>query len=315
MTNGDNYLEDPGWQSFIVLRLLFLIGLTCLVILYFVLHSISSNNYIITFPLYGSTIWSYLGRMNEILLIAFLIALITFFIYYICSIQAIQSKYEKIFIFSGFSIAFSFFFIVFFPVSTFFIVGYTLLSFSILDFLSIFLVFGGINFYFVYTGLNISYKNQKNPSSLDEATDEHHAIILVNYQTLKLPVFGQGIDILLESFKEKNYSYKVYFCNDEISIKNVIINNKAVYLWIFGHGKKDALKLYNNEYLYYHQIDFTNVKKKLFIGQFHCNPCIGECRESLAELIGIYGYVTNDYRDTLKNRKEIQTLQNLRKFG
>ena len=166
----------------------------------------------------------------------------------------------------------------------------------------------------MYIGLIGAFKNKKNPISLNKFTDNHHAIIVINYQGLKLPVYGQGVDILIKSFKEKKYSYYVYFCDNKESVLNCIYNNKAKYLWIFGHGKKDALTLPNHEFLYYNDIDFTNVQKKYFVGQFHCNPCIKDCKNSLAELIGIYGYVSNDYRDTLKNRKEIQTLQQISKY-
>lgn len=314
MTLNNNFLFDPSWQCFIKMRLIFLLGILSLIFLYYQLLSASLSNLLTHLPIFGLLIWSFNGQMNEIILISLLISIITFFVYYICSIQCLNSKLTRFYIIFSFFILFSIFTFIFFPVSNFLMVGYTLLSLSILDFLSIFLFFGGVNLYFMYIGLIASFKNQKNPVSLNELIDNHHAIIVINYQGLKLPVYGQGIDILIKSFKEKNYSYNVYFCNDETSIITSICNNKAVYLWIFGHGKKDALKLPNHEFLYYHEIDFTNVQKKYFVGQFHCNPCIKECERSLAELIGIYGYVSNDYRDTLKNRKEIQTLQQISKY-
>lgn len=314
MTDEDILFKGPCWLSFVKMRLLFLGIFSFQIFLYYVVIYASLIDFAFHIPLFGTIMWSFNGMMNEIILISLLISILTFFIYYVCAIHSVTSDNEKIIIMASFFIFYLIFSLIFFPLSS---QGpfYTLLCLSFLNIISVFLFFWGVNLYFIYKGLLFSFENKKNPSSLNETLDQHHAIIVINYQKLKMPVYGQGIDILIKSFKERNFSYKVYFCNDRAIIINTIRNNKATHLWIFGHGQRDGLRLPNNEFQYYHQIDFSDVEKKYFIGQFHCNPCIGECERSLAELIGIYGYVTNDLRDTLKNRKEIQTLVQIRKFG
>lgn len=315
MPDTNQLLLSSSWISFIKMILIFILALLILISLYYGLFFLSFNNLIINLPFFNIWIWSFNEQIIQIILCSSLISFIAFFIYYTTSIHRMNYKFTIISTFFSFILLFLIFLFLLFPSSIIKIIQNSFLVLSFLMLFSLFLAFGGINLYFMYMGLVISNEKPKNPISLNETSDNHHAILVVNYQGQKTPVFGQGIDILIKSFNNKNIPYKVYFCDDASTIINIIQNNKAKFLWIFGHGQKDAIRLPDQTLLYYRDIDFIGVEKKVFVGQFHCNPCIGNCDKSLAELIGIYGYVSNDYRDTIKNRNEIHILQQITKYS
>ena len=135
----NNFLFTPSWQCFIKMRLIYLLGLLCLIFLYYQLLSASINN----LQVYSLFIFSFNSQMNEIILISLLISIISFFIYYTCSIHCVNSNKAKFYIIFSFFTTFLLFLLLFFQPSNFFLIGNTLLSLSLLNFLSFFFWFCG----------------------------------------------------------------------------------------------------------------------------------------------------------------------------
>ena len=143
----------------------------------------------------------------------------------------------------------------------------------------------------------------QNPIELNELTSDHDAIIVVDYiNQLKFPIYGGGIDILINYFFNKR-PYKIYQISNPDEFKKIVFNSCAKNLWIFGHGARDRLSFGAGIEVLYN--DLKNAPKKNFVAQLHCNNCIDtNCNPSLADLIANHGCVTNTYRKLIFYRRD-----------
>ena len=139
--------------------------------------------------------------------------------------------------------------------------------------------------------------------TLDEINSDHDAIIVVDYiNQLKFPIYGGGIDILINEFTDK-YPFKVYQISNPEDFKKIVLNPHAKNLWIFGHGARDRLSFGAGIELKYNKL--KDAPRKHFIAQLHCNNCIDtDCTSSLADLIADHGCVSKDYRKMIFYRRD-----------
>ena len=127
-------------------------------------------------------------------------------------------------------------------------------------------------------------KNQQFPPNLDSAHQDHDGLIINHSLGFFNSISYPGFDILIQFFVSKKYPFKIYHCYNSEDFKQVLKNEKARYIWIFGHGwrggitfkwtrKFSHLLTPNKNRFSYKKIqdDLGNYPRKLFIGQFHCN--------------------------------------------
>lgn len=102
-----------------------------------------------------------------------------------------------------------------------------------------------------------------------QESKNHHAIIIAHkdkkdengdYQSKD---YLDGVDLLINRFRENNppVPYKIYEIQDKEMAKYPILLENTPYLWIFGHGRRDLLRLGQEDLCY---AEITNSPKKLF---------------------------------------------------
>lgn len=97
--------------------------------------------------------------------------------------------------------------------------------------------------------------------------------------------------------------YKLYHCYDLNTFEGIVRNQKAVNLWIFGHGSRGSISC-GNQSIRYKKL--RNAPAKRYIYQFHCNH--GN-EDSLAEYLSNgRGFVNNRTRDVIQNRVQIKQI-------
>ncbi|MBP1929167.1 hypothetical protein J2741_001714 [Methanolinea mesophila] len=108
----------------------------------------------------------------------------------------------------------------------------------------------------------------------------HHAIIIAyrkpfNDENRKIRSNMDGIDILINRFRNNPLplNYKIYEVDSRENAQKVICDPKTTHLWIFGHGQRNKLRLSDGDLCYY---EVKDAKKKIFIGQYHCNSILGK---------------------------------------
>lgn len=135
--------------------------------------------------------------------------------------------------------------------------------------------------YFVNTTVNHQF-----PENLDSSNTVHDAFILIH----SVGSSGDtcGLDNLISTFKAKKYPFKIYHCYTPDDFKAVLANEKAKYVWIFGHGwrggiafkwrpyLRDRLHLKWKKETVFQYSDLiengqTAYPSKDFIAQLHCN--------------------------------------------
>lgn len=128
------------------------------------------------------------------------------------------------------------------------------------------------------------------------STENFAAIILIKKSPDDdIGLFTQGICWLLKYFKNINQSYKVYLNPNPREFKQIVNDEKADRLYIFGHGKRNCLKFESGLYIKYKEL--KDYPKKQFIGQYHCNHGGGK---SLADYIEVEEKdISNFYRFNL----------------
>jgi hypothetical protein len=172
--------------------------------------------------------------------------------------------------------------------------------------LALFCVFGfGINF----NNILIKTKSLVEKFPEHNSLKSHHAIIIAHkYPPNVKGVYDEsdytaGIEILIERFQKDQINYKVYEVSSKEELQPIIFNEKAEYLWIFGHGKRHKLRLFKGDVNYY---DFKDAPKKKFIGQYHCN---GLFWKSLADYNNPYNSdVTWWLRNTFSIRRSVRRM-------
>lgn len=125
---------------------------------------------------------------------------------------------------------------------------------------------------------NIPIKTKKliNEFPNQNPLSPHHAIIIAhkkpskqngNYDDMD---YSDGIDILINKFRKSQprINYQIYEVGSREEVVPIIMNNNTTHLWIFGHGKRHKLRLFQGDLNYY---DLKTAPKKEFIGQYHCN--------------------------------------------
>lgn len=149
-----------------------------------------------------------------------------------------------------------------------------------------------------------------------ESQQKHHAIIIaistqrISHRIWKNLPYSSGASSLVAYFLEKKLPYKVYECRTIDDFETVICNDKAVVLWIFGHGSKGVLDILNEKvrYVKYDTPKYAIHQKKA-IYQFHCN-CGNE--KSLTEILangnGIDSGLSDGKRNANENEIDIQSI-------
>ncbi|MDV0441729.1 hypothetical protein [Methanorbis furvi] len=116
-------------------------------------------------------------------------------------------------------------------------------------------------------------------TSLDEYHSHHpHTGILIPINILRLADFSsiEGISPLAEGFfKSKKEPYRIYFCFTKNEVARVIEDSNVINLWIFGHGSRGGVDV-NDGPFYYDSLKNSNIPKKGYIHQYHCNCWIDE---------------------------------------
>jgi hypothetical protein len=152
-----------------------------------------------------------------------------------------------------------------------------------------------------------------NPDFL--SSKEHDGIIVIVYNKLSSSaMFGCGIDLLINHFKNNN-PYKIYLCHDENEFLKIINNPKMIRIWIFGHGDRGGVS-FTDGYCNYEElvkkID-PESKKKDAIYQFHCN--VGYKR-SLVQLLPVKkGFVNHSINDEWAIREYIKNIIEQNRFN
>lgn len=132
---------------------------------------------------------------------------------------------------------------------------------------------------------------------------KHDALIIVHEKFAEKCMYGDGIDLLIEFFREKEIPYELYPCYDLNTFEGIVRNQKTINLWIFGHGSRGEIKCGNQSLKYY---KLKNAPQKGYVYQFHCNR--GN-EVSLAEYLSNgRGFVSNRLRDTVQNREQIKQI-------
>lgn len=129
------------------------------------------------------------------------------------------------------------------------------------------------------------------PDDLNERTIDYDAIIITHSKGVHSIGNTAGIDNLVIYFQAKRYPYRIFHCYCPSDMMTVLRDERAKYLWIFGHGWlggvtfKEAGKISDLSIRYPLRIEFVYqyltleippLPLKKFVGQFHCNPFIQE---------------------------------------
>jgi hypothetical protein len=128
-----------------------------------------------------------------------------------------------------------------------------------------------------------SLKNQQFPEDLNPCQQDHDAFVIIHSMGVYFLGYA-GFDILINYFTSERYAFKIYHCYNPEDFKKVLKNERAKYIWIFGHGWRGGVTFKwtrsishlltpNKSQLSYKKIqdELEKYPKKLFIGQFHCN--------------------------------------------
>lgn len=138
-----------------------------------------------------------------------------------------------------------------------------------------------------------------------KSDNEHDAIVVVHEKFAKKCFYGDGIDLLIDFFKEQDIPYKLYHCYNLDTFEMIVRNANAVNLWLFGHGRRGGIACGNQSVEYE---KFKNANPKRYIYQFHCNP---GTETSLAEYLSNgRGYVSNRVNHPVENREHIKQILN-----
>jgi hypothetical protein len=146
-----------------------------------------------------------------------------------------------------------------------------------------------------------------------EILPEIHAAIIIALTgewERDIQTFTHGIDLLINYFKTNKILFNVYECKTPDEAKKIIEKNEVNKIWIFGHGRIDALDFgkKNNSLEYSVFKNFPEEQKKDFIGQFHCNTN-ADLHSSLAAYIlkpNGKKFIKKGYRCSHKNRLAIE---------
>lgn len=156
------------------------------------------------------------------------------------------------------------------------------------------------------------YKSaQASQMKAGEGQENFHALIIVPNLSAKMLMYGNGIDLLIEHFNAESINYEVTECKTPRDFKDIVLNNCATHLWIFGHGSRHSVSFGTKTLFYYELIEEINrtgldLPKKQFIAQLHCNTGGGK---SLADYLvddKSKRYVNNELRYIFQNREDIK---------
>lgn len=125
---------------------------------------------------------------------------------------------------------------------------------------------------------NIPISTHKMIQEAEQAKSDvpHHAIIIAHLKqrnadgSFAIADYFDGVDILIQKFSNHNPTipFRIYEVSSREEVIPVFFNENATHLWIFGHGKRHQLGLFQDRLNYY---DVKKCPKKEFIGQYHCN--------------------------------------------
>ena len=133
--------------------------------------------------------------------------------------------------------------------------------------------------------------------------NEHDAIIIVHEKIAEKYMYGCGIDLLIDFFMEKEIPYKLYHCYDLNTFEEIVRNQKAVNLWLFGHGSRGSIFCGNKDIKYE---KLKDAPRKGYVYQFHCNS--GNDKSLAEYLSNGRGYVNNRTSNMIQNREHIKQI-------
>ncbi|MGB7532349.1 MAG: hypothetical protein WA977_05135 [Halobacteriota archaeon] len=156
--------------------------------------------------------------------------------------------------------------------------------------------------FFVLYCINKGWKSaQSYPQFMSD--NEYDAIIIVHEKIAEKYMYGCGIDLLIDFFREKEIPYKLYHCYDLNTFEEIVRNQKAVNLWLFGHGSRGSISC-GNQFIKYEKL--KDAPRKGYVYQFHCNHGNDT---SLAEYLSNgRGYVNNRTSNMIQNREHIKQI-------
>ncbi|MDG6219760.1 MAG: hypothetical protein QCI00_10050 [Candidatus Thermoplasmatota archaeon] len=170
--------------------------------------------------------------------------------------------------------------------------------------------------FYMIKGYNCA-KKFPHSDKLDQ--DVYHAIIIVPNLWAKKIMYANGIDLLISHFRAEGIHYKIFEITKPKELKEIVSDNNALYLWIFGHGNRHGISFGSKSFFYYDYIDELRNKsiklpKKRFIAQFHCNTGFGK---SLADYLvddSSKRYVSDKIRYIFQNREDIKRIINSKSY-
>ncbi|MBN1194476.1 MAG: hypothetical protein JXA08_03895 [Methanomicrobiaceae archaeon] len=169
------------------------------------------------------------------------------------------------------------FVLIFVPFGVFFL-SYQMQSIALLGIIVILL---GVSCWHYKTKIYPKTIEFMNRHSNTQPPKFHHAIIIAHKKIeISWTDYICGIDILIERFSTNDppVPFRIYDVASKEDVLNCIFDPDTQYLWIFGHGQRNKLKISGKKLCY---ADIRDAPKKLFVGQYHCNSPIGT---SLADM-------------------------------
>lgn len=175
--------------------------------------------------------------------------------------------------------------------------------------------------------------NQQFPSDLDYINTPHDAFVIVHSMNVSTPHSeAAGISNLIHDFKSRGYPFKIYHCYNPQGFDNILRNENALYIWIFGHGwhggiafkwKKNLIECFSRKkketVLQYEDIiqNISDYPKKQFIAQLHCNHTSKKtlANRSLPDILLIEGATDRDYFVTGSSRNVYSNWWDTRKLA
>lgn len=115
----------------------------------------------------------------------------------------------------------------------------------------------------------------------------HNAIIICPSRGFTPYYFIYGPDILVDYFLTLQIPYKVYIPSNVDEFNEIIRNENAAVLWLFGHGSIGSFTITRDisiNYIDYIQSSWRNYRK-IAIHQLHCNNKNRESPHSLSKIL------------------------------
>jgi hypothetical protein len=123
------------------------------------------------------------------------------------------------------------------------------------------------------------------PPDLNQRSIDYDAVIIAHSKGFHSIGTAVGVDNLVIHFLKKQYPFRIFHCYCSSDIITILQDERAKYLWVFGHGWRGGVtfkeagdisdfsicKPPKTEFVYQHlMMEVPRVPPKKFVGQFHC---------------------------------------------